>query len=111
MLFYNICIDFFFIVLGKCILSAITDGVVKLLFFVFFPYNINIYTTDLFILYRKWIVDAYNYWDDIRISSNAPLAGVTQISGYIFSNIGKHVVRVRIPLNIYKYINIHLKFI
>lgn len=34
---------------------------------------------------RKWIHDAYNYWDKIRMSSDAPLAGVTQLSGYIFS--------------------------
>lgn len=34
---------------------------------------------------RKWVTDAYNYWDNIRKSSEAPLAGVTQLSGYIFS--------------------------
>lgn len=42
---------------------------------------------------QKWIADAFNYWDDIRKSSEAPLAGVCQLSGYIFSTTSPSMVR------------------
>ncbi|XP_058461565.1 D-aspartate oxidase [Malaya genurostris] len=42
---------------------------------------------------RKWISDAYRYWDDIRKTEDAIDAGVTQLSGYIFSSIDPAIVR------------------
>lgn len=42
---------------------------------------------------KKWVNDAYNYWDNIRKSAEAPLAGVCSISGYIFSSASPSVVR------------------
>lgn len=44
---------------------------------------------------RKWIYDAYNYWDNIRASAEAPLAGVAEISGYIFSSTSEDIVKNR----------------
>lgn len=44
---------------------------------------------------RKWIADAYQYWDDIRKSSDSSVAGVCQVSGYIFSSISKENTKVR----------------
>ena len=49
----------------------------------------------LIIIPRKWIADAYQFWDDIRLTPEASLAGVTQLSGYLFSNTHKSVVQVR----------------
>lgn len=43
---------------------------------------------------RKWIYDAYHFWDDIRKSESASLAGVCQISGYMFSSISESITRV-----------------
>ncbi|XP_055533300.1 D-aspartate oxidase [Wyeomyia smithii] len=42
---------------------------------------------------RKWISDAYRYWDDIRKTEDASNAGVTQLSGYIFSSTDPAIVR------------------
>ncbi|XP_037956196.1 D-aspartate oxidase-like [Teleopsis dalmanni] len=42
---------------------------------------------------QKWITDAFNYWDEIRRSKEAPLAGVCQLSGYIFSSISPKITR------------------
>lgn len=42
---------------------------------------------------RKWISDAYHYWDEIRKTREAAEAGVTQLSGYIFSSIDEAIVR------------------
>ncbi|XP_048513609.1 D-aspartate oxidase isoform X2 [Athalia rosae] len=36
-------------------------------------------------LTRKWVKDAYEYYDDIRKSSEAGIAGVAEISGYYFA--------------------------
>mgnify|MGYP004599961587 CR=1 FL=1 len=44
--------------------------------------------------HRKWITDAFHYWDDLRKSADAPLAGVCQLSGYIFSTTSPAIVRV-----------------
>lgn len=43
--------------------------------------------------FRKWIIDSYNYWDGIKNSREAANAGVTQISGYIFSSEYPNIVR------------------
>ncbi|EDS33518.1 d-amino acid oxidase [Culex quinquefasciatus] len=42
---------------------------------------------------RKWISDAYRYWDEIRKTADAAEAGVAQLSGYIFSSIDPGIVR------------------
>ncbi|KAM7343269.1 D-amino acid oxidase 1 [Cochliomyia hominivorax] len=42
---------------------------------------------------QQWINDAFYYWDDIRRSKDAALAGVCQLSGYIFSSISPSIVR------------------
>lgn len=42
---------------------------------------------------RKWIRDAYDHWDGIRKSEESAIAGVTQLSGYIFSNTSPEIVR------------------
>lgn len=42
---------------------------------------------------QKWITDAFTYWNDIRKSAEAPLAGVCQLSGYIFSTTSPSIVR------------------
>ncbi|XP_022908919.1 D-aspartate oxidase [Onthophagus taurus] len=42
---------------------------------------------------KKWIVDSYNYWDKIRVTPESPKAGITEISGYIFSSEHKHLTR------------------
>ncbi|XP_012276505.1 D-aspartate oxidase [Orussus abietinus] len=44
---------------------------------------------------RKWVKDSYEYYDDIRRSPEASLAGVTSISGYIFANSNPNVVKSR----------------
>ncbi|XP_055389697.1 D-aspartate oxidase [Condylostylus longicornis] len=41
----------------------------------------------------KWIQDSYEYWDNIRRSSEASKAGVCQLSGYIFSKVNPSIVR------------------
>lgn len=38
--------------------------------------------------------DAFNYWDELRRSTESALAGVCQLSGYIFSRTTPSVVRV-----------------
>lgn len=43
---------------------------------------------------RKWIYDAYEHWDGIRKSSESSLAGVAQLSGYIFSSTSESITRV-----------------
>lgn len=43
---------------------------------------------------RKWVYDAYEHWDQIRKTVDASEAGVTQISGYIFSSTTSSVTRV-----------------
>lgn len=43
--------------------------------------------------FSKWLTDAYNHWDELRKSSDAGKIGVTQLSGYIFSEHSKNVVR------------------
>ncbi|KAJ8919669.1 hypothetical protein NQ315_006197 [Exocentrus adspersus] len=42
---------------------------------------------------RKWIIDSYNYWDDIKNTREASKAGVAEISGYIFSSTHPGIVR------------------
>ncbi|XP_050326369.1 D-aspartate oxidase [Bactrocera neohumeralis] len=42
---------------------------------------------------QQWITDAFHYWDDIRRSKEAPLAGVCQLSGYIYSSTSPKIVR------------------
>lgn len=41
------------------------------------------------------MTDAFNYWDELRRSKEAPLAGVCQLSGYIYSRTSPSIVRVR----------------
>lgn len=42
---------------------------------------------------QKWITDAYEYWDSIRTTELASLAGICQVSGYIFSKNNPTLVR------------------
>ncbi|KAH8274626.1 hypothetical protein KR026_008787 [Drosophila bipectinata] len=42
---------------------------------------------------QQWMTDAFNYWDDLRRSKEAPLAGVCQLSGYIYSRTSPSIVR------------------
>ncbi|XP_065082190.1 D-aspartate oxidase [Ochlerotatus camptorhynchus] len=44
---------------------------------------------------RKWISDAYNYWDEIRKTAESSEAGVAQLSAYIFSSTDPAIVRNR----------------
>ncbi|XP_055310318.1 D-aspartate oxidase isoform X2 [Sitodiplosis mosellana] len=41
----------------------------------------------------KWMSDSYAYWDDLRLSEDASLAGVTQLSVYVFSSTDPSIVR------------------
>lgn len=59
---------------------------------------------------RKWIEDSYQFWDDIRLTPEASSAGVTQLSGYLFSNIHKSVVHVSYQNNPHVY-NLKCTFI
>lgn len=43
---------------------------------------------------RKWIDDSYAYWDNLRQSCEASLAGVAELSAYIFSSTNENIVRV-----------------
>lgn len=43
---------------------------------------------------RKWVADAFNHWDDIRKTPDASKAGVTELSGYIFSSTSESITRV-----------------
>lgn len=47
----------------------------------------------LIINFRKWVTDAYEYYDEVRKSSDAAKMGVTQLSGYIFSTRSEQIVR------------------
>ncbi|XP_053971603.1 D-aspartate oxidase [Hylaeus volcanicus] len=42
---------------------------------------------------KEWIRDSYEYYDDIRKTREASLAGVTSISGYIFANSSVETVK------------------
>ncbi|CAO1414644.1 unnamed protein product [Diamesa serratosioi] len=42
---------------------------------------------------RKWIYDSYQYWDSIRKTEESSLAGIAQISGYIFSSTAESITR------------------
>ncbi|KAK9743500.1 FAD dependent oxidoreductase [Popillia japonica] len=42
---------------------------------------------------KKWITDSYYYWDDLRLTAHAANAGVTQVSGYIFSSTSPSITR------------------
>ncbi|KRT83819.1 FAD dependent oxidoreductase, partial [Oryctes borbonicus] len=42
---------------------------------------------------KKWITDSYKYWDELRLTPEAPKAGVTQVSGYIFSSTYPSITR------------------
>lgn len=44
---------------------------------------------------KKWVYDAYHHWDDIRKSADSSLAGVCQLSGYIFSSTSQSITRVK----------------
>lgn len=50
----------------------------------------------IFIRIRKWVNQSWDHWNDLAISSDAPLAGITHLSGYIFSKRNPSVVRVSI---------------
>jgi len=41
----------------------------------------------------QWIRDSYDYYDALRRSEQAPRAGVSQVSGYIFSSIDPSLVQ------------------
>lgn len=49
---------------------------------------------------KKWVYDAYQHWDDIRKSAESSLAGVCQLSGYIFSSTSQSITRVSIFLRL-----------
>lgn len=42
---------------------------------------------------RQWINNAYEHWDNIRVTAEAPRAGITQLSGYLFSSVSPSLVR------------------
>ncbi|XP_063244542.1 D-aspartate oxidase isoform X2 [Bacillus rossius redtenbacheri] len=42
---------------------------------------------------KKWIHDSYTYYNDLYSSDHAELAGVDQVSGFMFSNISEDIVR------------------
>ncbi|KAJ8973754.1 hypothetical protein NQ317_018342 [Molorchus minor] len=42
---------------------------------------------------RKWINNAYNYWTDIEKTAEAAKAGVTYVSGYLYSSEYPSIVR------------------
>ncbi|XP_044756575.1 D-aspartate oxidase-like [Coccinella septempunctata] len=42
---------------------------------------------------RKWLVDSYNYWNNIRRTQNFEMTGVRELSGYIFSRDHPHIVK------------------
>ena len=42
---------------------------------------------------RKWIHNSYYHWDNIRSSVEASLAGVTELSGYMFTSLSASIVR------------------
>lgn len=44
--------------------------------------------------YSKWINDAYAYWDAMSKTEEASLAGVTELSAYIFSSTSENIVKV-----------------
>lgn len=41
----------------------------------------------------KWVKDSYEYYDEIRKSDEAALAGITNVSGYIFANSSPNAVK------------------
>lgn len=43
---------------------------------------------------KKWVVDSFKHWDDIRKTAEASKAGITELSGYIFSSISESITRV-----------------
>jgi len=45
-------------------------------------------------LFSQWIRDSYNYYDALRRSEQAPRAGVSLVSGYIFSSVDPSLVQV-----------------
>ncbi|XP_063827271.1 D-aspartate oxidase [Ostrinia nubilalis] len=42
---------------------------------------------------KKWIVDSWNYWQDILKTTEAPDAGIMSFDSYIFSSDNYHVTR------------------
>ncbi|XP_015515244.1 D-amino-acid oxidase [Neodiprion lecontei] len=44
---------------------------------------------------RKWVKDAYEYYDNIRKSPEAAIAGITEVSGYIFAKSNPNLVENR----------------
>jgi hypothetical protein len=42
----------------------------------------------------QWVRDSYSYYDALRRSEQAPRAGLSQLSGYIFSNVDQSIVQV-----------------
>jgi hypothetical protein len=45
-------------------------------------------------LFSQWIRDSYNYYDGLRRSEQAPRAGVSLVSGSIFSSVDPSLVQV-----------------
>lgn len=43
---------------------------------------------------KKWVSDSFQHWDDIRKTAEASKAGITDLSGYIFSSISESITRV-----------------
>ncbi|XP_033231196.1 D-aspartate oxidase [Belonocnema kinseyi] len=41
----------------------------------------------------KWIKDSYEYYDDIRKTEEAALAGITNVSGYIFAKSSPYAIK------------------
>jgi len=54
------------------------------------------------------MTDAFNYWDELRRSKESALAGVCQLSGYIFSRTTPSIVRVRWQYYYYQLISLFL---
>ncbi|KAF5303992.1 hypothetical protein FQA39_LY01777 [Lamprigera yunnana] len=44
---------------------------------------------------RKWINDSYHHWDNIRLTPEASVAGIAELSGYIFSKMSPSIVQNR----------------
>lgn len=65
--------------------------------FLFFPSTFSL--SSIPYVYSRWINESYSYWNDICKSSEAALAGVAQLSAYMFSSTNAKNVRVSCILN------------
>ena len=50
------------------------------------------------ITFRQWLIDAYNHYKAIQISSEVKEAGVQEVSGYVLSSQFPEVTKVKLYL-------------